>query len=60
MIKYLLPLFSLILFLGCGDSKEVQLIKTGHFTDHPSKTIGDAVNGFFKNPSWESGMSAGS
>ncbi len=51
--------FILLAFLflgGClGDSKEIQIVKNGHFNNYPSKPIGEAVDQFFGNPTWESG-----
>ncbi len=33
----------------------VTLVKTGHLSAHPNKTIGEAANAFIGNPRWESG-----
>ena len=41
---------------GCfGDSKEIQIVKSGHFNNYPNKPIGIAIDHFFGNPKWESG-----
>lgn len=37
-------------------SKAIALVKSGHFTDHENKTVGEAVDGFFSNPKWETGF----
>ncbi len=47
-----------LLFIGCGESKEVQIVKNGHLNSHPEKTIGEAVDNFVGNPKWESGIGA--
>ena len=41
--------------LSLLDSPEIQLVKEGHLYDYPDKTVGEAVDGFFGSPSWESG-----
>jgi len=35
-------------------TKAIELVKGGHFVDHDNKTVGEAVDGFFSNPRWES------
>ncbi len=37
-----------------GLDSEIQLVQSGHFSDYPDKTIGEAVDGFIRNPKWES------
>lgn len=39
-------------------SQDVLTVKHGHFLACPSRTIEQAVNGFFGSPKWESGVSA--
>lgn len=52
----LISLFVITLFLsGCGDSNAVKLVKSGKFTDC-SKTVEQAVNGFWGSPKWDSGI----
>jgi len=42
---------------GCFmESEEVRTVKDGHFSDHPEKTVGEAIDSFFANPRWESGI----
>lgn len=36
-------------------NKDIALVQNGHFTNFPTKSIGQAVNGFIGNPVWESG-----
>lgn len=38
------------------NSKAENIVKTGHFNSHPEETIGKAVDGFFGDPSWDSGI----
>lgn len=35
----------------------VDIVKNGHLSEYPDVTVGEAVDGFFKNPKWESGES---
>ena len=37
------------------DSPEIQMVKGGHLSQYPGKTIGEAIDGFFGAPAWESG-----
>lgn len=41
-----------------SEPKAVHIVKSGYFTSHPApaKDIGDAVNAFFGDPKWESGI----
>ena len=36
-----------------GENAEITMVKEGYFTSYPNKSIEQAVNGFFGNPSWE-------
>lgn len=36
-----------------GDDELVQMVKGGTLSEHPGKTFGAAVEGFFGNPKWE-------
>jgi hypothetical protein len=46
---------SLLLFslTSCFDSEEVKLVKNGKLSNYKNKTVGEAVNYFFKKPKWE-------
>ena len=41
-----------------GLDSEIQLVQNGHFSEYPKKTIGEAVDGFFGDTEWESGIGA--
>jgi hypothetical protein len=45
------------LLSGCGDSREVQLVKAGSLQSCPGVTLEKMVNGFMNSPDWESGTS---
>jgi hypothetical protein len=40
--------------LGISNNQTVNEVKNGHLTFYPDKTLGEAINGFFTNPKWES------
>lgn len=39
------------------DSEEVKIVKNGKLNAYPNKTIGDAIDSFFGDSSWSSGVS---
>lgn len=45
-----------MLLSGCGDSKEIKLVKSGKLNNCPGKTVEQTVNNFFGSPKWESGI----
>ena len=54
---YVLAILLTLIVAGCfGDSEEISIVKNGHFNGHPQKTVGEAVDNFFANPKWESGV----
>jgi len=57
--RILILLFFILLspiISGCfTESKEIKIVKSGHFENHPQKTVGEAIAGFMGNPRWESG-----
>ena len=53
--KFLLAL-SVLCLISCQNTKEIELVKSGYFTNNKSKTVGQAVDGFFSDPKWESGI----
>lgn len=59
VIRILSLLFFILLSLiisGCFmESKEIKIVKSGHFDNHPEKTVGEAIEGFMSSPQWESG-----
>lgn len=50
---------SVVIFLSYGESNDqyVQMVKEGTLNGYPQKTVGEAFDGFLKNPKWESGLS---
>lgn len=54
MKKIIMILLISILFISCGDSQEVQMVKNGTLNSYPNKTLGQAIEGFVGNPKWES------
>lgn len=53
LILSFLFLFSLN---SCSDSSAVKAVKNGYLSNYPNKTIGSAIDNFFGNPSWKSGI----
>ena len=53
----LLVFVSMLLFTGCTDSQEVQMIKNGTIGSCPDVTVGQMVDSFMTSPRWESGES---
>ena len=51
-IAVLLAMLAIPALQGC-DSANVAMVKGGHLTSCPSKTMEQMVNGFMGNPSWE-------
>jgi hypothetical protein len=55
-------MFALLIFapsavinnLGISNNQTVNEVKNGYLTLYPDKTLGEAINGFFGNPKWES------
>lgn len=53
MKKIIVTILLSTLFLACTESKEVKLIKNGTLYGYQNKTLGKAIEGFFKDPTWE-------
>ena len=57
----LIGLVLMVLFAlsSCGGSndEQVMMVKAGKLSAYPNKTVGEAIDGFFANPSWSSGTS---
>jgi len=45
------------IFYSCEDSETIAIVKNGTLMDYPDKTLGEAVDDFFGNPYWYSGVS---
>lgn len=43
-------------FIGCTYDKAIYMVKNSYFDEYPSKTVGEAVDGFFGDPQWSSGV----
>lgn len=62
IIEFIVPvLVSLVLIIafssgGAGD-KYVQMVKNGTLEAYPQMEVGEAFDGYLKNPKWESGLS---
>lgn len=54
-----LIIFLVLIFSDLGGSSEntevINIVKNGVLNEYPSKTLGEAVSGFFGNPKWTSG-----
>lgn len=50
MKKIIVTILLSTLFLACTESKEVKLIKNGTLYGYQNKTLGKAIEGFFKDP----------
>lgn len=54
-ISFLLIL--IFIFSGCSSNQEaISIVKNGHFNNHKEKTVGKAIEDFFGNPKWTSGV----
>lgn len=51
--KIIVAILLSTLFLACMESKEVKLVKNGILYGYENKTLGEAVEGFFEDPTWE-------
>lgn len=52
--KIIIIMLLSILFISCMDSEEVQKVKNGSLLMYKNVTIEELVNGFVKDPEWES------
>lgn len=46
---------AVLLLSGCGDDEMVTLVKEGSLYSCPSATVGEMVDSYLGDPSWESG-----
>ncbi len=55
LLTLLLVIGVSILVFGCskGDAKVISIVKDGHLQAYPEKTLGEAVDDYFRNPKWE-------
>ena len=53
MRKLWISLVIPFLLIGCGSNPTVNMVKSGHFSQYPDKTIGKAFDNFFGSPSWK-------
>lgn len=51
-----LCLIASVFFTSCFEDKAISIVKNGHFSGYTNMTVGEAVNGFFANQKWTSGI----
>ncbi len=51
-----LCLITSVFFTSCFEDKAISIVKNGHFSGYTNMTVGEAVDGFFANQKWTSGI----
>lgn len=51
-----LCLIASVFFTSCFEDKAISIVKNGHFSGYTNMTVGEAVEGFFANQKWTSGI----
>ena len=51
--KIIVAILLSTLFLACMESKEVKSLKNATLYGYENKTLGEAVEGFFEDPTWK-------
>lgn len=51
--KIIMTILLSTLFFACIDSREVKLVKNGTLSGYENKTLGEAIDGFFRDPTWK-------
>lgn len=51
-----LCLIASVFFTSCFEDKAISIVKNGHFSGYTNMTVGEAVDGFFANQKWTSGI----
>ena len=51
-----LCLIASVFFTSCFEDKAISIVKHGHFSGYTNMTVGEAVDGFFANQKWTSGI----
>ena len=51
-----LCLIASVFFTSCFKDEAISIVKNGYFNGYTEITVGEAVNGFFANPKWTSGI----
>lgn len=51
-----LCLMAAIVFTSCFEDEAISIVKNGHFSGYTNMTVGEAVDGFFANQKWTSGI----
>lgn len=49
-----LCLIAAVLFTSCFQDEAISIVKNGYFSNYTDMTVGEAVDGFFANPKWNS------
>ncbi len=55
--KLLIIVLAVTVFNSCNDDETIAIVKNGTLMNYPDKTLGEAIEGFFGNPYWSSGVS---
>lgn len=53
----LVVVVAVLIGTGGENDKYIKMVKEGMLEAYPSKTVGEAFDGYLKNPKWESGVS---
>lgn len=51
-----LCLIASVFFTSCFEDKAISIVKNGHFSGYTNMIVGEAVDGFFANQKWTSGI----
>ena len=51
-----LCLIASVFFTSCFEDKAISIVKNGHFSGYTNMTVEEAVDGFFANQKWTSGI----
>lgn len=50
---FILLIFSITCFISCGNNKDVDLVKNGHFGMYPDITVGEIIDKIFEKVKWK-------
>ena len=56
-LKKILILFLALTLNSCGDSEMVSIVKNGTLKNYTEKKLGTAIDNYFRDPYWSSGVS---
>lgn len=56
-LKKILTLFLALALNSCGDSEMVSIVKNGTLENYTEEKLGTAIDNYFGNPYWSSGVS---